>query len=184
MPTDPTREKEKSRDAVRRAVAYLRSCDIDVPRFGLSTKWERRIGGSFVNFDGTRSRLNMGRYPTGFLRNWFAMHELGHVLWNHHRPHRWKNFREAFGGPAPANYDDLFRVEAWKTPAAYRLSWCSGPHRPAGEPSWYGGRAGGEERFCELIALMYANGDFSKAPPGDLDGLWKICWNHGLARMA
>ena len=44
--------------------------------------------------------------------------------------------------------------------------------------------AGGEERFCELIALMHAHGGFARQPPRDLDGLWRICWDEGLARMA
>jgi hypothetical protein len=30
---------------------------------------------------------------------------------------------------------------------------------------------------------MYANGDFSMAPPPDLEELWAVCWNDGLARM-
>jgi hypothetical protein len=40
-----------------------------------------------------------------------------------------------------------------------------------------------EERFCELIGLMYANGNFSKDPPADLVELWDTCWSAGLVRM-
>lgn len=109
--------------------------------------------------------------------------ELGHLLWHLHRPLRWKRFREAFGEPRPRDYDSLAREEGWKTAVSWKLSTLSGPHRPKGQPSWYGARAGGEECFCELIGLMYANGDFAKAPPADLADLWNCCWNHGLARM-
>lgn len=177
------KEQQLAKDAVRRAVAYLRRCGIRVPRFVLTTERTMLIGGSAVYFDGKISRLNMGRYPSDFLRDWLAMHELGHVLCNEHQPLRRKKFREAFGAPAPADYDTLYRTESWKTAATGRLSWLSGPHRPHGEPSWYGARAGGEERFCELIALLYANEDFAESPPPDLAELWDTCWNHGLAHM-
>jgi hypothetical protein len=178
-------EKEQSlaREAVQRAVSYLRQCGIRIPRFTLTTNWSRPVGGSEVTFDGRTPRLNMGRYPTEFLRDWFAMHELGHVLWNEHRPLRRKKFREAFGAPAPDDYDRLYLTEGWKTAASGRLSWLSGPHRPYGEPSYYGARAGGEEKFCELIGLIYANEDFAENPPADLADLWNTCWDHGLSRM-
>ncbi|WP_035600615.1 hypothetical protein [Haloferula sp. BvORR071] len=183
MKTPPTKSQQLARDAVQQAAAYLLSCGIRVPRFTITTKWDLPLGGSEVVFNGTTSRLNMGRYPTSFLRNWFAMHELGHVLWNEYRPLHWKKFREAFGEPAPADYLELYRTESWKTAASGRLSWLPGPHRPPGEPSWYGARAGGQERFCELIALMYASEDFAEPPPTDLRGLWQTCWDHGLSRM-
>ena len=174
-----------AKKAVRDAAAYLRSCGIRLPVFTLTARpsEKSRFGGSFVDgYDG-RLRLNMGRYPMAFLRNWFAMHELGHVLWEVHRPLRWKRFRDEFGATRPPDYYDLAARESWKTPASWRLSWFSGPHRPKGEPSWYGARAGGEERFCELLGLLYAHGDFAKPPPGDLAGLWDLCWAKGLARM-
>ena len=183
MKASLTRSEMLARDAVHQAAAYLRHCGIRVPRFTITTKWDAPLGGSEVSYNGTTSKLNMGRYPTSFLRNWFAMHELGHVLWNGHSPLRWKKFREAFGAPQPADYLGLHRSESWKTAALGRLSWLAGPHRPAGEPSWYGALAGGEERFCELIALMYANEDFVEASPPDLHELWHVCWTHGLARM-
>jgi hypothetical protein len=183
MKTPPTRSQQLARDAIHKAASYLRSCGIRVARFNLTTRWDVPFGGSEVIFDGVTSRLNMGRYPTTFLRNWFAMHELGHILFNHHRPLRWKRFREAFGAPEPANYPDLYRTEAWKTASSGLLSWLPGPHRPAGEPSWYGTTAGGEERFCELIAFMYASEDFAEEPPSDLADLWETCWSHGLSRM-
>lgn len=96
------RSNQLARDAVHQAAAYLRSWGICVPRFTITTKWDVPLGGSEVAFDGTTSRLNMGRYPNSFLRNWFAMHELGHVIWNEHRPLRWLKFREAFGARGTA----------------------------------------------------------------------------------
>jgi hypothetical protein len=177
----------KAREAVRCAASYLRSCGIRLPRFRLTTEWASlmSVGGSHVHWSGRSYHLNMGRYPTTFLRHWFAMHELGHLLWLRHDPLRRKGFRTAFGDPLPPDYDSLHRRESWKTPLALQLYLPRrpGPHRPAGEPSWYGARAGGEERFCELIGLMYAHGDFSKEPPDDLADLWDCCWEHGLSRM-
>jgi len=179
--------ESKSKDAVRDAAAYLRSCGIHLPNFRVTAEKhpDKPYGGSFVDGFGGQLRVNLGRYadPTPFTCNWFAMHELGHVLWAVHRPLRWKQFRSMFGEPAPKDYDDLSGREVWKTAATWKLSWFSGPHRPKGEPSWYGARAGGEERFCELIGLMYAHGDFSKKPPEDLTDLWDCCWHHGLSRM-
>ena len=174
-------------DAVRRAASYLRSRGIRVPRFRLTTEWDWKhpLGGSFVILDGRVRQLNMGRYPTEFLRRWFAMHELGHLLWAAHQPLRRKRFRSAFGEPLPPDYDCIHGREAWKTTLALNLNLPLRPghHRPEGEPSWYGARAGGEERFCELIGLMWAQGDFSDSPPADLEDLWDCCWTHGLARM-
>ncbi|MES2658857.1 MAG: hypothetical protein V4689_09575 [Verrucomicrobiota bacterium] len=177
------RSKNLAKAAVDRAVEYLRCCEIRVPAFTLTTEWEQRVGGSHVTTQGRAVQLNMGRYPGGFIRDWFAMHELGHVLWACHRPDRSKVFRRAFGEPFPDDYDQVHLQESWKTPLSWKLSWLPGPHRPEGEPSWYGARAGGEERFCELIGLMYAHGDFSTPPPPDLSELWGICWKHGLSTM-
>ena len=175
--------RRKATDAVRRAVAALRSCGIRVPRFTLTTEWPSLIGGSWVDAGSRPLHLNMGCYPVHFMREWFAMHELGHVLWACHRPLRRKAFRAAFGQATPRDYHEIHRREAWKTASTLRLSWWPGPHRPAGQPSHYGMTAGGEERFCELIALMHAHGGFAQQPPGDLDDLWRICWSDGLARM-
>jgi hypothetical protein len=174
-----------SKKAVRDALAYLKSCGIRIPSFKLTAQPPEKgpIGGSFVTEFGGELQLNMGRYPTPFTRNWFAMHEIGHLLWAAHRPLRWKDFREAFGDPQPANYEEIYKSESWKTAATHLLSRHSGPYRPKGQPSWYGARAGGEERFCELIGLMYAHGNFSKCPPRDLASLWECCWEHGLSRM-
>ena len=93
--------------------------------------------------------------------------------------------RAAFGEQPPPDYLSVHGREAWKTTLALNLNLSGrpGPHRPEGEPSWYGARAGGEERFCELIGLMWAQGDFSDPPPDDLADLWDCCWTHGLARM-
>jgi hypothetical protein len=176
---------EKSKLTVREAASYLRSCGIRLPKFRVTTDPPEKgsIGGSFVDGFGGGLRLNIGWYPTAFHRDWFAMHELGHLLWRQHRPLRWKLFREGFGEPEPEGYEDLAEKEAWKTMVAWRSSWYPGLQRPKGEPSWYGARAGGQERFCELIGLMWAHGDFSNAPPNDLAELWDCCWEHGLSRM-
>ena len=163
-------QEAKAKSAVLEAAAYLRYTGIRLPHFRLTAKSSggTAFGGSFVNgFDGTL-RLNMGRYPSTFLRRWFAMHELGHVLWDLHRPRRWKLFREEFGEPEPDDYDGQAAKEAWKTTVTGKLSWFPGPHRPKGQPSWYGARAGGQERFCELLGLMWAHGDFTQDPPCDL----------------
>ncbi len=175
--------RQEALESVRHAVAYLKSCGIRVPPFRASVENSRRLGGSYVLSHGDSINLNIGRYPLAFLRNWFAMHEIGHVLWAHHRPLRWKRFRLEFGAPPPDDYYEVYQTLSWITPASHRLGWFAGPQRPSGEPSWYGANAGGEERFCELIALMYAHGDFSKNPPSDLAGLWDCCWTHALAKM-
>ena len=176
----------KARAAVSEAADYLHSCGIRLPHYRVTAvppEGRNPFGGSYVTDFGGTLRLNMGRYPTPFLRHWFAMHELGHLLWHLHQPLRWKRFREAFGEPPPPGYENLAREEGWKTAGSWKLSKLHGPHRLKGQPSWYGARAGGEERFCELLGLMYANGDFSKAPPADLADLWNCCWHRGLARM-
>lgn len=172
-----------AQDSVRDALTYLNDSGIHVPPFDLISNWEAMFGGSYVLQEGTSFQLNVGRFPLTFLRNWFAMHELGHIIWAKHNPTRRKSFKKHFGEPRPKNYEEIHRAEAWKTAVAYRLSWHPGVARPRGEPSWYGARAGGEERFCELIALMYAHGDFTKNPPPDLAELWDICWTYGLAKM-
>jgi len=171
-------------DAVEHAVHYLRSCGIHVPKFNLTTDWHPwKPGNSYVLTERKNVSLNMGRYRGTFLRNWFAMHELGHVLWDHHRPDRSKPFRAEFGEQRPEDYLQIHARESWKTVMSHLASWNSGLPRPPGEPSWYGAKGGGDERFCELIALMYAHGDFSKDPPPDLSGLWEVCWKYGLSRM-
>jgi hypothetical protein len=170
----------EARSAVTEASAYLRSCGIRLPQYRVTTKRSKGrvpFGGSYVTDHGGTLLLNMGCYPTLFLRRWFAMHELGHVLWHLNRPLRWKDFRKEFGQPAPKDYNEVHQREAWKTALS------RGMIRPAGEPSFYGARAGGEERFCELIGLMFATRDFSLDPPDDLADLWNTCWNHGLSRM-
>jgi hypothetical protein len=175
----------EAKEAVTNAADYLQACGIRLPRFDVTTHppEKGRFGGSLVDRSGRRIRLNMGRYPTSFLRNWFAMHELGHVLYAAHRPLRWKLFRATFGAPPPHDYYEVHRRESWKTAVSWLLVRVPGPHRPKGEPSWYGARAGGEERFCELLGLMWASGDFSNSPPSDLGELWECCWEHGLSRM-
>lgn len=168
--------------AVKNATRYLKSCGIRLPTFKLTFS-DQRVGGSCVEYQPLR--LTMGNYPDAFLRNWFAMHEIGHLLWAEHEPLRIKAFREYFGDPmpAPSKYEKIHKRDSWKTATTHRLSWWHGPHRPSGQPSHYAANAGGEERFCELIALMYAHGDFSNAPPPDLAELWDVCWSAGLSRM-
>jgi hypothetical protein len=173
-----------AKEAVDEAFDYLRQCGIRLPRFRVTVEAGIvGLGGSFVSGTGRALRLNMGYYPTTFLRQWFAMHELGHVLWRHHKPLRWKRFRQEFGEPCPRNYEEIHKKYSAITAVSSKLSWYPGPHRPKGQSSWYGNYGGGEERFCELIGLMWANKDFSAEPPSDLTELWDACWNHGLARM-
>lgn len=174
--------KNKAREAVCNAKAYLQSCGIFVPHFELEIKSSDQfleIGGSYVRQEYGDTQLSMGCYPTSFLRNWFAMHEIGHVLWGGHHPLRWKRFRLEFGKPRPTDEasKEIHKKYSWRTAGS------RGIHRPNGEPSYYGKLGGGEERFCELIAYMYACGDFSKNPPSDLVALWECCWEHGLSRM-
>jgi hypothetical protein len=178
-------QEAKAKSAVLEAAAYLRYTGIRLPHFRVTTlpSGGATFGGSFVDGFGGTLRVNMGHYPIAFLRRWFAMHELGHVLWDLHRPLRWKSFRKEFGEPDPEDYENKAREEAWKTAASWRFSKVSGPHRPKGQPSWYGARAGGQERFCELLGLLWAHGDFTKDPPGDLSKLWSCCQEHGLSRM-
>ena len=173
----------KSEAAVAEAGDYLRSCGIQLPRFKLSPATGRLLGGSHTETD-RPYRVCIGRFLTPFIRRWFAMHELGHLLWAEHRPLRNKGFRRHFGEPLPEDYDSQHVKHAWKTVCVGPLSRFPGLHRPRGQPAWYGALAGGEERFCELIALMYANcGGFDGRPPADLEGLWDCCWKHGLSRM-
>jgi hypothetical protein len=175
--------QQKARESVHLAADYLNDCGIHVPPFRLSVERKRRFGGSFVDFNGSVPTLNIGSFPSSFLRNWVAIHEIGHLLWNYYRPLRWKPFRTEFSAPRPNDYQAVYEKVAWITPTSHAVGWLAGPQRPAGEPSWYGAKAGGEERFCEMIALIYAHGDFSKPPPPDLAGLWNCCWTHALARM-
>jgi len=177
---------DKAKAAVREATSYLRYCGIRLPRFRITTeppKGKMPFGNSFVDGFGGTLRLNLGNYPTNFSRRWFAMHECGHLLWDLHRPFRWKRFREEFGEPESDDYEGQAAEEAWKTAAAMHFTKRHGPWRPKGQPSCYGARAGGQERFCELIGLMWADGDFTSKPPADLADLWDTCWEHGLARM-
>lgn len=171
-----------SRTAIHQAIRYLKSCGIRLPDYK-QTFSDKLVGGAEVSYEPLQ--LTMGNYPTTFTRNWFAMHEIGHLLWAEHQPLRHKAFRKHFGDPTPEwdEYEKIYKRDSWKTAATHQLSWRPGPHRPSGQPSHYGANAGGEERFCELIGLIYANGDFSKDPPVDLEELWDACWSDGLARM-
>lgn len=108
-------QESKAKDAVRKAVEYLRTCGIRVPLFILTTTppgTRSGVGGSYFEGSDGDLLLNMGRFPTAFHRSWFAMHELGHVLWAVHRPLRWKHFRAEFGGPQPHDCDEIHRRES------------------------------------------------------------------------
>lgn len=169
--------------AADQVALYLTTCGIRLPEFERSVS-DQRVGGSEVNYDPLR--LTLGNYPNAFIRNWFAMHEIGHLLWAEHKPLRNKTFRKYFGDPQPEpweEYEKIYKLYSWQTAVTMKLSWWAGPHRPVGQPSHYGAQGGGQERFCELIGLMYAHGDFSKDPPLDLEELWDVCWNEGLSRM-
>lgn len=175
-----TQGQKSAKKTVRDAARYLQSCGIRLPDYRLTADFEKWIGGAYVEGD----RLNMGSYPLGFLRRWFAMHELGHLLWQEHHPMRRRLFAKKFGGKQPRDYEEISEKYSRYTPATFSLSWYAGPHRPKGQPSWYGKKAGGEERFCDLIAFMYANcSDFASNPPPDLKTLWNACWTHGLSHM-
>ena len=81
----------QARTSVLEAADCLRSCGIRLPRFKITTEppeGRMPFGGSFVDGIDGSLRLNMGCYPTVFQRRWFAMHELGHLLWHLHRPLR------------------------------------------------------------------------------------------------
>ena len=107
------------------------------------------------------------------MTDWFVMHELAHVLVAAHEPERRRQFRAAFGGEPPEDYDE----QQWKGVIPRRA-------RPHGFPSQYARDAGGEEHFAELVAFMYTEPlSFASRPPADLSRDWKIAWDEGLARM-
>lgn len=167
--------RELTRAVLNEVCQYLEACDIYVPQFKLTI--HRKPGGSSVKHD-IRDHLNLGCYPTRFMTEWWVMHEMGHILWNYYSPCDNRKFAQAFGAPQPEDYDDIHRKYSPFSTLAETLRM-----RPENEPSPYGAKAGGEERFCELLGLMYASGGFDQAPPEDLEKLWNVCWHSGLADM-
>ena len=157
-------------------IEYLWACDVCLPDFRHAI--HRHIGGSYVSETSSGCFLHLGCYPTEFVAEWWVMHEVGHVLWHFYQPCRNLTFKRYFGAELPDNYDDIHRKLSFYGPLAAPVGL-----RPRGEPSPYGAQAGGEERFCELLGLMYATGGFDQRPPKDLNAMWNACWNHGLARM-
>ena len=161
-----------SREAIDDAAEYLRECGIQVPAF--KRRVYRRAAGSYVTGSPTTLVMHLGSYPTRRLADWFAMHELVHVLWARNRPTRDPTFREWFGTRRPRNYDDI----PWTVRATTSL------RRPSGFPSRYAEMAGGEEHFAELVAFMYTrpNG-FASKPPADLAASWNVAWKRGITLM-
>jgi len=168
--------KDLTRDVLNDVIEYLDDCDVFLPDFRHAI--HTRVSGSYVSDTANGPFLHLGCYPTRFIAEWFVMHEVGHVLWHFYEPCCNRTFKRYFGAPMPDNYDDIHRKLALYGPFAATLRL-----RPRGEPSAYGRDGGGEERFCELIGLMYATGGFDQRPPNDLRAMWRACWNHGLARM-
>jgi hypothetical protein len=156
------------------ALHYLEECGIYVPPF--RRRVLKRWGGSYVNVkkDGS-TYICLGCYPTRGFADWFAMHELAHVLVAAHEPGRRRKFRVEFGDPEPDDYDD----QQWKG-----MLGPIGIRRPAGYASMYGRDGGGEEHFAELVALMYCGEDeFAGRPPRDLRHAWSVAWKDGLSLM-
>ena len=181
--------RDKAAEALGRAKTYLRDCGIKLPEFSIGFEQSESfpyLGNNYVLSGGGEYHLNLGRLPNGFVRDWFTMHELGHILWAHYKPLRRKHFRSYFGEPTPPRreYENIYKKYSAITPASWRLSWLPGPLRPEGNPSYYAKYGGGEERFCELIGFMYAHADFSSDGPKDLNDLWQVCWEHGLQNMS
>jgi hypothetical protein len=168
--------QNRTRDVLTDVIEYLDDCDVFLPDFRHAI--HRRIGGSYVSDNAFGCFLHLGCYPTRFIAEWWVMHEIGHVLWYFYEPCRHPTFKRYFGAEQPDNYDDIHRKLSFYGPLATRVGL-----RSHGEPSSYGAQGGGEERFCELIGLMYATGGFDQRPPNDLEAMWSVCWNHGLARM-
>ena len=168
--------QSQTRDVLHDVIEHLDACGVFLPDFHHVI--HRRIAGSYFRDTASGCFLHLGCYPTRFVAEWFVMHEVGHVLWHFYEPCRRPTFKRYFGADVPDNYVDLHRSLSFYGPIATFVGL-----RPGGEPSPYGAQAGGEERFCELLGLMYATGGFDRRPPNDLKALWSACWNHGLARM-
>jgi len=170
------RLKNLTHNVLSEVIEYLDERDVFVPDFRHAI--HKRICGSYFSDAPAGPFLHLGCYPTRFIAEWWVMHEVGHVLWHFYEPCRDRKFAKYFGAPRPDDYDDIHRKLAFYGPIAATLGL-----RPRGEPSPYGRDGGGEERFCELIGLMYATGGFDQHAPKDLQRMWSACWNNGLARM-
>lgn len=164
-------DPDQTRDAFNDALEYLESCEIFVPDF--RHRIDRRWGKSYVDTSRRVVFMRLGCYPTRQWADWFAMHELMHVLVDAYGLMRRRKFKAVFGAPEPDDYDEL----QWKTLAPRRT-------RPLGYPSFYARDGGGEEHFAELVAFMYTSDrGFAAAAPADLRRSWSAAWNHGLAKM-
>ncbi len=91
-------------------------------------------------------------------------HELGHAFEHNFKLTRFADWKAHFAEPAPDDYEEinttLTRLKMWASP------------RPYGEPSVYGQKMGGEERFCEVLRLMYQNGFTLPGKFSDIEDLW------------
>ena len=164
-----------TREVFNDVLDHLARSGVFVPDF--RHRIHHRFFGSYFTHTRRGPLLHLGCYPTLFSTEWFVMHEVGHVLWYFYEPCRKRAFKRFFGSPAPDDYDDIHAKLSWRGPLLPDLA------RPQGEPSPYGAEGGGEERFCELIGLMYARGGFDRRPPRDLRRMWSAAWDNGLARM-
>lgn len=175
--TSTLANSERTRTAFTNVLDYLDRSGVFLPplRHRITNRF---FGSHFTDADRGPFLLLSCYPPNDFVTEWFVMHEVGHVLWHFYEPCRNRAFRSVFGVPEPDNYHQIYRNLSWQGPALQLLG-----RRPHGEPSPYGEQGGGEERFCELIGLMYATGGFDQCPPKDLRIMWETCWHHGLARM-
>lgn len=167
---------ERTRKILNEIIEYLGQSGIFLPDF--RHRIYRKFSGS--EFKPSGPSLMLGCYTTRYITEWFVMHEIGHVLWHFYDPCRDRTFRRYFGAPMPKyeEYLDIHRQFSWKGPVLHKTGF-----RPQGEPSPYGEKGGGEERFCELIGLMYSSKHGFHKPPSDLRAMWRACWEHGLSRM-
>jgi hypothetical protein len=149
----------KSAKSLNDAREYLVENGFFVPDFDLVLV--ERIGGSFVTREG--SLMHFGCYPGERTRNWFAMHELIHVLSFYHLGD--EELPAPFDEPAPDRVPN----------ALVRMT--MSVDRPWGFPSKYALRGGGEEFLAEMYAYMYCMPDgFADEPPRDLRDAWAVAW--------
>jgi hypothetical protein len=169
---------ELTREVLNDVIAYLSDSGVFLPAF--RHRIHRRFFGSHFVVTESGPFLLLGCYPSRFVTEWMVMHEIGHVLWHFYQPCRDPVFRRYFGAPTPDadDYHEIHKRLSWRGPVLHRTNL-----RPRGEPSPYGAAGGGDERFCELIGLMYSSDDGFHKPPSDLSSMWRACWANGLSRM-
>ena len=166
-------DPDLTREEFNNALTYLDDCGIFVPHF--PHRIVRSLGDSeAVSYSDGRAYLRLGCYLTRGLTRWFVMHELCHVLVHFYRPQRDHRYARLFGGPQPADYDDIHPIQRGLTSLG----------RPNGFPSVYAKIGGGEEHFVELAAFLYCEPrQFASKPPADLAASWSVAWHHGLSLM-